>query len=334
MFKPLVAAGLTAFASLAFADVTLTASSWVPATHLLARAQASWCQQVAEATDNRVSCDILTRPVASAPDTLDAVRAGRADLSFSVHGYTPDRFVFSRIAELPFLGDSALATSVAYQRIYARRLARLDEHRDLHVISVFTHGPGDVFNNRRPITSLADMQGITFRVGGGVVHDIGNALGIDMTLKPAPQSAQLLGSGAIGGVWSANDAILAFDLEKLLKYRTHVPGGLFNTSFVFVMNPSAWARIPATDQAIIEKFSGEWAARLFGSTWDAADTRSKALQQVAGVEVNVADAAFVAEIKARTDALEAEWVRDAQSKGLNNAATVLKEFRAEIAKLQ
>jgi TRAP-type transport system periplasmic protein len=54
--------------------------------------------------------------------------------------------------------------------------------------------------------------------------------------------------------------------------------------------------------------------------------------QANGVQVTKADAKFVAEIKAKTSALEAKWVKDAEAKGLKNADKVLAEFRAEIAK--
>jgi len=45
-----------------------------------------------------------------------------------------------------------------------------------------------------------------------------------------------------------------------------------------------------------------------------------------------ADAKFVADIKAKTSTLEQKWVQDAEAKGLKDAAKVLAEFRAEIAK--
>jgi hypothetical protein len=54
--------------------------------------------------------------------------------------------------------------------------------------------------------------------------------------------------------------------------------------------------------------------------------------QANGVQVTKADAKFVAEVKSKTSALEAKWVKDAEAKGLKNADKVLAEFRAEIAK--
>lgn len=325
---------LLGFAPVASAQITLTMSSWVPPSHLLTRAQSDWCGEVSKATAGRIQCNLLPKPVSPAPATFDAVRDGLVDLSFSVHGYTPGRYVMGKVAEMPFLGDSAVATSVAYQRIYEKHLAKLDEHKGMHVITVFTHGPGVIFNNKKPIASLADMDGIKFRVGGGVVNDVGKALGANMTLKPAPQSYELLSSGVVDGVWFPDESIVSFKLDKLVKFRTAVPGGLYNTSFALVMNEATWKKIPKADQDIINKMSGEWAARFIGKYWDETDEASRKVQQEAGVQSITADAKFVADFKAKTAAIEADWVKEAEAKGLRNAAAVLAEFRAEIAKVK
>ncbi len=325
---------LLGFAPVASAQITLTMSSWVPPSHLLTRAQSDWCGEVSKATSGRIQCNLLPKPVSPAPATFDAVRDGLVDLSFSVHGYTPGRYVMGKMAEMPFLGDSAVATSVAYQRIYERHLAKLDEHKGMHVITVFTHGPGVIFNNKKPIASLADMDGIKFRVGGGVVNDVGKALGANMTLKPAPQSYELLSSGVVDGVWFPDESIVSFKLDKLVKYRTAVPGGLYNTSFALVMNEATWKKIPKADQEIINKMSGEWAARFIGRYWDETDEASRKVQREAGVQSITADAKFVADFKAKTASIEADWIKEAEAKGLKNAAAVLAEFRAEIAKVK
>ena len=329
-----LAAALIAAATPAAAQVTLATSSWLPPTHLLSRAQADWCTDVAKATQDRVKCNILPKPVVPPPATFDAVRDGLADLSFSVQGYTPGRFVASKLAEMPFLGDSAVATSVAYQRIHDKYLDKLDEHKGLKVIAVFTHGPGAIFNNKRAIATLADLDGIKFRVGGGVINDVGKALNVNMTLKPAPQSYELMSSGVVDGVWFPDESIMSFKLDKLIKFRTAVPGGLYNTSFALVMNPATWAKIGKADQAAIEKLSGEAAARHFGKYWDADDESSRVAMKAAGVQSTQADAKFVADFKAKTASIEGDWVREVEAKGLKDAAGVLREFRAEIAKFK
>jgi TRAP-type C4-dicarboxylate transport system substrate-binding protein len=320
-------------ASAAQAQVTLTASSWLPPTHTLSQTQAKWCEEVTKATSGRVKCNILPRAVVAPVGTFDAVRDGLADLSFSVHGYTPGRYTMTAIAELPFMGDSAEATSVAYQRVFERHLAAANEHKGLKVITVFTHGPGMIINTKRPVNSLADMQGLKFRVGGGMVNEVGKAIGANVTLKPAPESYELLSSGVMDGVFFPAESVESFKLEKLVKHRTTFPGGLYNTSFAFVMNEATWNKIPKADQEIISKLSGEAAARMFGRGWDRVDRQGAAFMQANNVQVTPASKAFIDEVKARTSALEQKWINDAKAKGLSNPEAVLKEYRAEISKL-
>lgn len=330
----LVGAALAGAAFGAQAATTLTVSSWLPPTHLLSQTQAAWCDEVAKVTSDRVKCNILPKAVAAPPATFDAVRDGLADLSYSVHGYTPGRYKLTDMVELPFTGDSSEAISVAYQRIYEKHLAKLDEHRGMKVIAVFTHGPGHIYNTKRKIDSVADLSGLKFRVGGGMVNHVGKALGMNVTLKPAPQSYELLSSGVMDGVLFPSESIESFKLEKLIKHQTMLPGGLYNTSFAMVMNPGTWNKLPKQDQAAIAKISGEYAARMFGRAWDKNDVRGQAFMQAAGVMSTKASKAFIAEVAAKTGGLEKQWVDAAKGKGLGNAAAVLGEFRAEVKKLQ
>ena len=326
--------GLGAAAGPASAQVTLTASSWVPPTHLLAKTLGDWCEDVTKATSSRVRCNILPKAVAAPPATFDAVRDGLADVSFSVHGYTPGRYPLTQVAELPFVGDSAESTSVAYHRVYEKHLAKAGEHKGLKVLAMFTHGPGGIYNTKRPITSPADVQGLKFRVGGGIVNEIGKALGMNVTVRPSTESYELLSTGVMDGVLFPPESIQAFKLEKIVRHRTDFPGGLYNTSFAFVMNEATWNKLSKDDQAAIDKLSGETLARRVGRAWDAADRSGSAFMQANGVEISKASKAFIDDVRTKTAPLEQKWFADAKSKGIGNAEQVLKEFRSEVSKAQ
>ena len=197
--RPVALAAILAAASAAHAQTVITASSWVPPSHTLSETQREWCAQLDQKTAGKLKCNVLPRAVAAPPGTFDAVRNGLADLSFTVHGYTPSRFVLTQIAEVPFLGNSAEATSVAFQRMFDKHPAIAEEHKGVKVIAVFTHGPGIVFNTKRPIAKVDDLGGLKFRVGGGMVNEIAKALGMNVTLKPAPESYELLSTGVMDG---------------------------------------------------------------------------------------------------------------------------------------
>ena len=319
-------------AGFACAQTVLTASSWVPPTHTLSMAQKEWCDLLEKNTTGKMKCNILPRGVSAPPGTYDAVKNGLADISFTVHGYTPGRFVMSQMAEFPFLGNTSEPISIAFNRVAMKHPQFAAEHQGVKVISFFTHGPGVVFNTKRPISKADDLQGLKFRIGGGMVNEISKTLAMNVTLKPATDSYELLSGGVMDGTLFPAESTESFKIDKIIKYATTFPGGLYNTSFVFMMNQGKYDKLTADEKKAVDAISGEVAARIYGRGWDRVDLRATALMQANGVQITTADTKFVAEVKTKTSGLEAKWISDAQAKGLPNAAKVLAEFRSEIAK--
>ncbi len=318
----------------AAAQTVLTASSWVPPTHILTISLREWCDALGKESAGKMRCNILPRGVSAPPGTYDAIKNGLADVSFTVHGYTPGRFVTTQMAEFPFLGNFSEPVSVAFQKIADKYPAIIDEHQGVKVLAVFTHGPGIVYNTKRPITKVDDLQGLKFRVGGGMVNEISKTLGMNVTLKPATESFELLSTGVMDGTLFPAESVESFKIDKVIKHATTFPGGLYNTSFVFMMNADRYNKLAPDEKKAVDKVSGVFAAQLFGRNWDKQDRRGMAYMQAAGVQFTKADAKFVADVKAKTAGLEDKWVKDAEARGLKDAKKVLAEFRAEIAKLE
>lgn len=329
-----LAAALLAAAGATQAQTVLTASSWLSPTHTLSETQKEWCGLLEQKTAGKLKCNILPRPVAAPPGTFDAVRNGLADLSFTVQGYTPGRFVTTQMAEVSFLGNSSESTSVAFQRMYNKYPAIAAEHQGVKVLAVFTHGPGIVFNTKRPVTKADDLTGLKWRVGGGMVNEISKALGMNVTLKPAPESYELLSTGVMDGTLFPAESVESFKIDKVIKYATTFPGGLYNTAFVFMMNQATYDKQPADVKKAIDELSGEFAARKFGQGWDKVDRRGYAFMQAAGVQFTKADPAFVKAVQDKIGPVEDRWAAAAEAKGLKDAKKVLAEYRAEIKKLE
>ena len=330
--RPLIAAAAMVATLPVQAQTVLTVSSWVPATVPLSIVQKEWCELLQKNTSGKMRCNILPRAVANPPGTYDAIKSGVADISFAVPGYTPGRFVLPQIAEFPFLGDSAEAMSVAYNRVAARHPQFAQELRDVHVLAYFTDAPGMLLNTKRPVTRLEELQGLKWRISGGIVGEVSQALGMNATLKPATDTYELLSSGVMDGTLFPADAVEPWKLEKLVKHATAIPGGFYNTSFVFLMNKARYEKLTPEEKKAVDAISGETAARMFGRGWDKADRRGIALMQANGVQTVKADAKFMADIKARVGPVENNWVERAKAKGLADPAKVLAELRAEIAK--
>ena len=201
-------------------------------------------------------------------------------------------------------------------------------------MAVFTHGPGIVFNTKKPVTKVDDLAGMKWRIGGGMVNEISKSLGMNVTLKPATESYELLSTGVMDGTLFPAESVEGFKIDKVIKYATTFPGGLYNTSFVFIMNQAKYDGLPADVKKVVDEMSGEYAARLFGRGWDKVDRRGMAFMQAAGVQFTKADGAFVKAVSEKTTPLEAKWIADAEKKGLKDAKKALGEYRAEIKKLQ
>jgi TRAP-type C4-dicarboxylate transport system substrate-binding protein len=313
------------------AQTVLNASIWVPPTHPVhAHMMVPWAEQVAKATEGRVKINILTKALGGPAQHFDLVRDGVADIMYTIHGYTPGRFTLTKMAELPFLGDSAEAASVAYWRVYQKHFARANEHQGVKVLGLFMHGPGTIFTRTQPVTKIEDVRRQKFRVGGGVVNDIATSLEMVALLKPATESYELLSNGVVDGLLFPRESVRSFRLIGLIKHLTVVPGGLYNTSFVMGLNQARFDKLSPQDQAALMSVSGEAFARLAGRAWDAADASAIHEFKAAGGTVTEAPAAFVDDVRKRTAGIEQAWIAEARAKNVDGAAA-LAEFRREIA---
>ncbi len=311
---------------------TLTMSSWVsPTHHVTAVVLQGWANEAEKVTNGRVKFTMLPKHPSAPPGTFDAVRDGLVDLSYVTASYTPARHVLPMLAELPGAGETSLINSVAYSRIYWKHFHKVGEYKGVKLLGVFTHGPGQMFT-KKPVRSIADVQGLKIRTGGGVAEQVAKALGASAFVKPAPESYELLSSGVADGVFFPMESIISFKLDTVLEQATLFPGGMYSSSFGFFMNEDKWNKLPRQDQDALEKISGEWIARHAGNSWDVADQKGLDALKKSGVKIVNADPEFVAEVRKRSAPIVEEWIAKAKAKGVD-AARILAEFREELKKV-
>jgi TRAP-type C4-dicarboxylate transport system substrate-binding protein len=327
-----IGVALAALASLpANAQTTLTMSSWVsPAHHLTSVVLQGYGDEVEKASGGRIKFQMLPKHPSAAPGTFDAVRDGLVDVSYVTASYTPARHVLPLVAELPGAGETAEINSVAYSRLHWKHLHKAGEYKGVHLLGVFTHGPGQMFNTTRPIKSLADLQGMKIRTGGGIAEAMARALGASAFVKPAPESYELLSSGIADGVFFPQESIVSFKLDNLVKYATLFPGGFYSSSFGFFINEDKWNKFSKADQELLAKFGGEYLARRAGKSWDNVDRLGNEGMKKAGVQIETPNAALVKDIQAKAQPVIEGWVKEAKEKRNMDGAMLLKEFHAEL----
>ena len=327
----LVVTGLAAAHPAAAQTTTLTMSSWVsPQHHITAVVLQGWANEAEKVTNGRVKFTMLPKHPSAPPGTFDAVRDGLVDLSFVTASYTPARHVLPLMPELPGSGDTALANSIGYSRIHWKYFHKLGEYKGVKLLGVFTHGPGQMFT-KKPVRSIADVQGLKIRTGGGVAEQVAKALGASAFVKPAGESYELLSSGVADGVFFPMESIISFKLETVLEQATLFPGGMYSSAFGFFMNEDKWNKLPKQDQEALEKISGEYIARLAGNSWDTADVKGMEALKKSSVKIVNANPEMIAEVKKRSAPLIDDWIQKANAKGLDGAK-ILAEFREELKK--
>ena len=318
------------FAGIAQAKTTLNMANWLPPSHpLVAEVMVPYAKQISEATKGRVTVNIMPAPLGPPPAHFDFAVNGIADITFGVQAYTPGRFATANLAELPRLGNRAEAVSVAYWRTFDALLKQAGEYDQVKVLSVFTHGPGQLFTASRTVTKVDDIAGAKLRVGGGIAHDVALALGAVPIKGPSSQAYEMLSQGVADGIMFPYESVSFFNLSSFMKTGLEVPGGLYNTSFFVVMNKAKWNSLSAEDQAAIDSVSGESFARMAGQMWDRADAKGKNAMK-GQVDIVTLNNEHAKTIDTALKSVVAKRLADIDQSGVDSAQA-LSLLKAEIA---
>lgn len=331
-----VSAGITAAALTAGAAMAteLTYSSWIPWTHPVnENIYIKWIEAVEKESGGKITFKRLPKAVAAPQASLDAIRTGQADVSFSVHGYARKQFAPYLFAELPLLGDSAEMTSIALQRTHDKFLADKDDlYKGIHLIGMMMHGPGQVHHTKKLIESPADMEGQKMRTGGVIPKAITEAWGGVSISQPSSKSYEILSSGIADGIMFPYESVTSFNLTDVTKYSTNVPGGWYSSSHFLFMNKRVYDGLPADEKAIIDKFSGVAFAEIGGKGWD--KINAKGLEDLKANGNTIVDASpeLMAAITALRDEYLETYYAAAAEEGVDGKA-MYEYFQAQMAEL-
>ena len=315
------------------AQTTLTLNGWAGPTHLLTNdILVGWAKEVEKASNGRIKYSLLPKAPAAPSGAVDATINGLADVTYISHGLHPGRFTLTKLVEFPQMGSTGEINSVVYQRLHEKYLAQAGEHKGVKVLTMFTHGPGNIFTSKKQVLRPADLSGMKLRVGGGALSELMAALGATPVVRSASENYELLSNGVVDGTLTPDETIVSYKTEKIIRYGTRVPGGLYTLSFAVIMNEKTFNSLPKQDQDVINSLSGERYARLSGKAWDDKDAVGLDGMQKAGVQIVNADPSLVAAIREKAKPIEEAFFKLAKDKGVDGAK-VLAEFREETRKL-
>ena len=302
-------------------ETNLRISTWLPPTHgINTEIFGGLVEMMEQATDGQVTGE-LVHGLAPPPAQMDLILDGAADIAVIFHGYQAGRFTGTQLIELPGYTGSAEASSVAYWRVHEAHLAALDEHRGVKVIALHTHGPGQI-HSTSSIESIADLDGLKTRIGGGVAGNVGAALGLVGINVPAPQVYETLESGAADAVAMNVGERIGFRLNEVAPNLYEMPGGLYRGSFALIMSEESFASLPEELQASLdENVFGEPASQMAGAAWDLSDRLAyEAMNSAEGTTLVKASEADQTAFKAAAASVTADVLAELNEAGVDAQA--------------
>jgi len=305
----------------AAAETTLTVASWAGPKHIMNSSVFPWMNEKMQACSNGSLSLKVEFGLAPPPALYDTVRDGVADMTWIVHGYTPGKFVTTKIAELPGLAGTAADVSAAFQATHEKYLAAANEAKGVKVMANFVHGPG-MIHTTKPISSYKDVAGMKLRVGGGVANAIGTALGVAGVNVPAPKVYETIASGVAEGVFFPMETMYAFKVAELAQHSYRNPDGMYTTSFALMMNADTYDSLSADHRKCVDALSGVEIAREIGAFWDQADKIGLEKGLEMGLVITDASAEDRAYFKELTAGIEADVLAEINGRGVDGAAAL------------
>jgi TRAP-type C4-dicarboxylate transport system substrate-binding protein len=315
-------------------DVTLRLHQFLPPQGTIpAKAITPWIKKIEAESNGRIKIQMFSAMQlgGTPPQLFDQARDGVADITWTVLGYTPGRFMKTEVFELPFMtGLSSEASSKALHDYVAKNA--MDEFSSVKLLAVHTHGPG-LLHTKQPVTGLESLRGMKIRGGTRIVNNMLVKLGATPVGMPVPAVTDALTKGVLDGTTIPWEVGPSLKVNELVKNHTTFAGGngLYVTTFALSMNKATYDKLPADLKKVIDNNSGLDTAAAFGKAMDEGDKVGREIALKGGNKITELDVAEVQRWRRTAASVETDWVNEVKGKGIDGAK-LLADAKASMAK--
>lgn len=294
----------------------------------------TWCDNIAKDSNNRLNCQIYPSMQlgGTPPQLFDQARDGVADVVWTLPGYSAGRFPKMEVFELPFMMTNAEATSRAVWDYYEAHAT--DEFKDVKVLAMHVHGPGNIFTAKKQIKTMEDIKGLKLRAPTRLTNKLLAKLGATPVGMPVPAVPDALSKGVIDGAvipYEVGPSIKIDELAKFTAEPDRTSPALYTTVFVVPMNKAKYDSLPADLKAVIDKNSGRELSAFLGKTQGDNDVPGKQKMIAGGHTITVIEKAELASWKKASDSIDDEWIADMNKRGMDGTG-LFKDAQALIKK--
>lgn len=279
-----------------------------------------WARALEECSAGAVSVEIfpggtqLGNPV----KLYDAVRAGAVDIAHGLSGLPGGRFERTRIAELPFIFDSADEATRTIWEIFPDYLE--DEFPGVKILAIHAHNPGQVHTTTATVTSPDDISGLRLRFPTAASAAMIEALGGNPVGLPPGAVYENAEKGVIDGAVFTWDTMASFNLAEVMKH--HLDANLYVSTFWFGMNQGTYDGLSDPVKACVDASSGDALVAQFGDWWNQWDEAGRERVSGEGHEIVTLSDEERAQWALKLEPMVDAYIADLEGKGIEDARTI------------
>jgi TRAP-type C4-dicarboxylate transport system substrate-binding protein len=306
-------------------DINLKFSSpWPPKHPMHTMVIEPWAKKINELTNGRVKIVLFPgQALGKAAEQYEMTAKGICDMSLSIPAYSPGRFQLASVFMLPFMVTTAEETSVALWKMYEKYF--VDEFKDVKVLWLYVHAPGQIFTRKKAINTLADLKGMKIRATSPYIQDSLKVMGASPVAIPVPEVYSALERGVVDGTAMPFEGMWVFKQYEVVDYGTICD--LYTMTFAIVMNKKKYESLPPDIQKIFDDNIGLSMSKKSGIVYDKTEAALKAKVIESGVKIIELPPADLTTWKNEGKKISQGWAKEMEAKGLPGDA-VLKEARS------
>ena len=278
-----------------------------------------WAKKVEEACGGDLKIKFIPGGALGKPGQAYAmVEKNIADIGWDIADYSPGRFPLTTVIELPFMVSSAEKASVALWKTYEQFPEFQKEYADTKLLMLSCHGPGVFATVKKPVKSLADLEGMKIKTASSFTTSALQLFGSVPVTQPVTETYTSLERGVLDGVVMPYDGMVIFKVNELLKYYT--PSDFYSMVFWVAMNKKKFESLPANIKKVIEENSGLPFSQAHGKSFDESYASMKQICIKTGMQEVNFPKAEMQKLVDLTTPLKEKWVKEMEAKGLPGGA--------------
>ena len=316
------------------AVVTLRLATPFQAGHSSGLGLELYAKRVEEATKGRVTFKIFWNDtLVPTQDALNALNTGIADIAKMVYSMEQAPWqVFPQMAGIFTDKEMESAARAMYKVSMSGKIKEQWAKLGVKPIYAWTLSNYQIATSKKPVKSLADLQGLKIRTSGGVLAQNVKALG---AVPVSMTTADLFDALAKGVVDGASLSVPSYRRVPFFEVLNH-----YNFDFNLGGYPQydcislkAWNKISPEDQVIMETVGKEVCVQAAADNWGMA---LKDISEFPSLRKTIytLSAQDKATVKSKLAPVREEWLSSMDAKGHSWVRDVLKDFEKALAELR